>query len=198
MIKAVIFDMGGVVLQNKSETVYRRLSEKLGIETDSFMELQEQCKGKMMRGELSAKEFAEIIKKKFSTNTDIIREWKEAYIEVMTTNGGVLELAERLKKNYRVALITNAPELHIQINKERGLYSRFDPHILSCEVGMSKSQKEIFDLVLEKLGLGPEECVFIDDRGENLQIPEGMGFHVIHFKDNKQLEESFRKLDLDF
>ncbi|MFC2143884.1 HAD-IA family hydrolase [Candidatus Aenigmatarchaeota archaeon] len=82
------------------------------------------------------------------------------------------------------------------MNKDRGIFSYFEPAILSCEIGMAKPHKEIFELALQKLGLKSEECVFIDDREEHLDTPKSMGFKVIHYKDSEQLIKGFRKLGI--
>ena len=50
MTKAIIFDMGGVMLQNRVEVVYKRLAKSLGVKFDSFKELQKQHKKEMLNG----------------------------------------------------------------------------------------------------------------------------------------------------
>jgi HAD superfamily hydrolase (TIGR01509 family) len=84
------------------------------------------------------------------------------------------------------------PDLYAKINRERDVFEPFDICILSCEVGLIKPQKEIFELAIRKLDLKPEECVLIDDREKYLSVPRDMGFRVIRYKGNKKLIEELK------
>ena len=99
-----------------------------------------------------------------------------------------------MKKNYAVGLITDATDLSAKLNKEMGLYDHFDSTVISCEVGYKKPEKEIFLIALSKLKLPANECVFIDDREEHLNMPKELGFHVVHFKNNEQLINDLKNL----
>lgn len=194
MIKAIVFDIGGVLLMNKSESVYRKLSEKLEIDYAQFNKLQHKNKEALLSGKMSSSQFANIIRKKYNTKQDILKKWKEAYLEIMLPNNEILAIAKNLRKRYKLAIISNAPEIHTQINKERGIFSYFNSVIISCEAGLVKPNKEIFELALHMLDVKAKECVFIDDREEHLDIPKKMGFSVIHFRDNLKLVKSLDKL----
>lgn len=82
----------------------------------------------------------------------------------------------------------------VEVDRERGILDIFDPCILSCEVGLQKPGKEIFKLALERANLKPEECVFIDNKEENLIDPKELGFYVILFENNKKTLEELNKL----
>ncbi len=194
MIKAVIFDMGGVLIGNGIEKFYEKLAEKLGIDTDFFILFEKRYHEKMIRGELEAKGFIDMIKKEFNPEGDVLREWKEVYREARPVNGDLIQLIKRLKKGYSVSLISDSSDLNHDINNERGLYSYFESPVVSCDTGVTKSQREIFEIALEKLDLKPEECILIDDREEHLEIPKGMGFRTILFRNNRQLAEDLEKL----
>ena len=152
----------------------------------------------MLTGKLSADGFAEIVKNSFKIKEDIVGKWREAYKEVMPVNHELIKLAEELKKNYKVAMISNVPELHAQVNKERGVFSHFEPALISCDLGIDKYDKRIYELMLEKLGLKAEEGVVMDDREKLLVIPKQMGFKTILYKNNKQLIEELRKKHVKF
>ncbi|MBU0898821.1 MAG: HAD family phosphatase [Nanoarchaeota archaeon] len=198
MIKAIIFDLGGVILQNKVEDVIKKISERLNIDYDSLFYLYKKHKQNMSSGKMSAKQFADLIKTKFKLDTDVIQEWKKAYLETMPINEKMINIVKELKKNYKVAMVSNIPELHAQINKERGTFSYFNPTILSCEVHLTKPQKEIFKLTLRELKLNPKECVFIDDREENLSVPNEMGFYTVLFRNSEQLIKDLGKIGIKF
>ena len=56
---------------------------------------------------------------------------------------------------------------------------------------------EIYQLLIERYGLVPEECVFLDDTLPNLVAAEKFGIHTIHFKNQVQAIEALRKLGVE-
>lgn len=197
-IKAVIFDMGGVLLMNRIEEILQQIAEDLGIDAAEFREYQLGYHDRMIKGQLSVKEFSVMMGKKYGLDIDadaIMDVWKRSYQKVMAVNIGLVEIVLKLKeKGYKTGLISNVPDLHANINKDRKLFEVFDVCLLSCEVGMIKPERPIFELAASKLGLKPEECVFIDDREKYLSLPKEMGFSVIQFKDNEQLVNDLDKI----
>lgn len=59
----------------------------------------------------------------------------------------------------------------------------FDAVAVSAELGAGKTDRRIFDYVLDQLDLRPEEGVFIDNAGKNLIVPEQMGIRTLLFDD---------------
>lgn len=65
----------------------------------------------------------------------------------------------------------------------------------SCYLGLRKPGAEIFTRALELTGREPAECVFIDDREENLQCPREMGIHAIHYESAAKLREVLKSYE---
>ena len=80
------------------------------------------------------------------------------------------------------------------MKEEKGVYSHFDVVVLSYQVGLAKPQKEIFEHALKELRLKAGECVFIDDKIENIAAAKSLGFKAIHFKDAEQLASELKGL----
>jgi putative hydrolase of the HAD superfamily len=83
-------------------------------------------------------------------------------------------------------MISNIYDLMAKLDRERGILDVFDPCILSCEVGLQKPNKDIFELALKEANLNANECVFIDNRERHLINPEELGFETILFENNTQ------------
>lgn len=116
------------------------------------------------------------------------------YIKIIKVNRDVVKIAERLRKrNYKTAIISNMTEMAKKVNKKRGLFRNFNPVVLSCNVGVIKPHKRIFDVFMKKIKLKPHECIFIDDREEHLHYPKNIGIKVIHFKNALQIEKDLKK-----
>lgn len=196
MIKAIIFDMGGVVLKVREEEIRKRFCELLGVEERAFKELFDKHLNELMIGKMPVSEFSRLVEKQFGVR-EVEEKWEQSYRGVLFIREEVMEIAKGLKKRYVVGVISNVLDMIVRMNREDGLYKPFEPVILSCEVGLRKPGKGIFELALKKLGLKAEECVFMDDREENLEEPKEMGFHVIHFKDARQLEKELERLGVE-
>lgn len=108
---------------------------------------------------------------------------------------GMAELVAQLKaQGYRTALLSNTTKIRSDFFRKEGFYKPFDPIILSWEVGEKKPSQQIYQYALKKLNLRAEECIFIDDREENILAARKLGFHAIQFKSARQLKTELSKL----
>ena len=194
MIKAIIFDIGGVVLSKRIEEVYLKLINDLGIDYDSFEDFRKNYDfSGILKGEDSIEKFLKDIKNFFSLEVNIIERWKKVYVDSMLINNEVINIINRLKKNYIISSLSNTSKLHAEINRKRGVFSYFEPALNSCDLGLKKPEKEIYNLMLDRLNLKPEQCIFIDDRELHIDSAKKLGFKTILFKDSQQLLSDLNK-----
>lgn len=200
MIKAIIFDVGGVVFKARIEEVYEKLAKKLGIPLSKFEAVRKKYKDAAQRGEISTEELLTKMSSELNVDKSKLRAlWQETYSETMVVDNDVLEFVDLLKeKGYATALITNTTGIHTVINKMRGIYGRFSPAILSNEVGMRKPEERIYKEMLKRLKLKAEECVFTDDREEHLEPARKLGMRPIAFKTLGQFKRELKKLNVEF
>jgi len=113
-------------------------------------------------------------------------------------NKDVFRLALRLKKNYKVGLLSNIVKLFSFLPLYRHIYSSFDKKlvVLSCRVKTKKPKKEIYEIFIKNTGCLPDECLFIDDRLENILGAEKNGMKNILFTNYKNLIEEMLKLGI--
>ena len=127
--------------------------------------------------------------KKIHTNL-LTKDFRES----IRLNSKLLELISKLRKKYKIAVISNIIQQHSEINKDLGLYENFHQLVLSYEVKMTKDSKEIFALATRRLKVKPQECIFIDDIEKFVNVAKSYGMNVILFKDNRQLKKDLEKL----
>lgn len=97
----------------------------------------------------------------------------------------MLELVRRLKSHgYCVYYLSNIPQDVLELLIERGVLAQFDGGVASCEVQVNKPDPQIYKALLKKYQLKASECVFIDDRLENVQAAFALGFAGIQMKDS--------------
>jgi putative hydrolase of the HAD superfamily len=199
-IKAVIFDLGNVLINYDVKRAARRFSEAGGISqmriwAHFFLSRFEQA---YTRGEISTLEFyraaSSVFKKPIPYET-----FKHYWNDIFWENPGMDRLLARIKKHYPLYLISNTNDLHFSyIKKHFKILRHFKKRFPSHEVGARKPDLKIYRRVLKKIGLRPEETVFIDDMKKFIAGARKAGMHAIRFKTRERLIQDLRKLGIKF
>jgi len=198
MIKAIIFDAGGVLVKHKDEDRYDVLIKKLGIAKTKFNEVKKKYYCDAQKGIISTNDLMEKIARDLNLDKEkLSKAWHKAHTECLLFDKEAFALAASLKKNgYMTALISNAIKLrgYGSEKRDKQIQSGFDHVIISYKVGTRKPEKKIYELMLEKLKLKPFECIFLDDREENVVVANELGMTGIVVKSVQQLKEDLQKL----
>jgi len=193
MIKAVIFDAGGVILA--SDKAYAFLARKVGIGYSELMTLRKKYVRPAQRGEMSTKEFLSKFSADLKVSKEKLRRLFEEGAKLMTVDAKVLKIADSLQKHgYVTAMITNTTEIYRKFIQENKVYKKFSPLIVSYEVGTRKPEEKIYKIALKKLKINAKECVFIDDREYHFAPAKKLGMKAILFMNAKQLKADLQKL----
>ena len=144
---------------------------------------------------LSVEEILELF---YSGAPDLRDEIKESFDrigECVTKLEWPVPLVDSLKdKGYGVYFLSNMSE-HVKDSNRSAFefVSHMDGGIWSCDVHTIKPDTEIYKILFEKYGLIPEECLFIDDHKENIDIGKKLGMKGIVFRDHDQLTADLSK-----
>lgn len=190
--KAVIFDFGGVVAIRDRKLVTDYIHATLG--TDAAKDFE---KDKLYVAISQGQEFWENYAKQHDAT--LPEEWmvglKETVGQFVRYTPGMEELISELKsQGYRIALLSTTTEVRSDYFRKLGFYKPFDPIVLSWEVGVRKPEPKIYEVMLEKLQLPAKDCIFIDNRAENVAGANKLGIHGILFKSTPQLRKELSKL----
>jgi putative hydrolase of the HAD superfamily len=110
-------------------------------------------------------------------------------------NPAMRALLDDLRGRMRLAIISNATKTLEAILEERyRVTPYFEVIINSARVGVPKPEPEIFHIALERLGLRPEQTVFIDDQQRNVDAAAEMGIHANLFTDVPTLRSFLEEL----
>ena len=91
------------------------------------------------------------------------------------------------KKGYKVYCLSNMSHKAVRECADAlDFLPMLDGYVLSCDINLIKPDKEIYDFFLNKYGLKPEECVFIDDSDKNVQAAKEAGMEALRFDNLKQ------------
>ena len=188
MIKAVIFDLGGVVLKGshfikKGEKILGKkavhnndacFDRKLNLGTSSHRAAFERVFGKKLFDD----EFIKLMK---------------AWLSNWEMDEEMLELAKKLRRKYKIAILSNTEQAYEE-KYDNTLRKVFPVVVYSHKARMLKPEKPIFEYTLKQLGVQPEESVMVDDVKENCETAKRVGMNSILFKNRQQCENELKSL----
>ena len=125
-----------------------------------------------------------------------IRFFIERYPELVTKEiDGMGDLLRRLKaEGYKLYGLTNwCSKVHLTMQQFE-IFRLLDGQVISSEEHVIKPEPEIYKILFERFGLKPEECVFTDDRAENIAGGRAMGMEGIVFENAEQYERELRTI----
>jgi epoxide hydrolase-like predicted phosphatase len=198
MIKTIIFDVGGVLIEN--HTMFNDVIDEFGLKKEDTQEYYAEIMKRFDRGEIDEKTFWELFKERFKITKDIIEPCPLVKFFGQGNKiikNDVVSVVLNLKENgYNLAVLSNTILCHAEYIKKLGLYEIFDEVFLSYEAGMRKPEPEIYIYALKKLELKPEEVIFIDNQIENTEAAEKLGIKSILFENADQLKEELEILKI--
>ncbi len=194
MIKLIIFDIGGILIQEPANTaMYKNIAQFLGISEEEYNEARKPYWHLATTGELSLKQLYEKVLKKVNKNMkaeDVVRKHLEEYAKIeKVRNPEIIRIIEDLKINYEVIALTNTEQEMGEYNRVHGLFQFFEKAFLSTELHMKKPDAVIFQKVLEECNVTADEALFIDDKEENTEGARELGIPCILYENPKQLKK---------
>ncbi|MCK9555177.1 HAD family phosphatase [bacterium] len=193
-IKAVIFDWGGVLIDNPAPGLLKYCSKKIGVPQIKLAAIFSGLKDSFQKGILPEKSLWEKIRRELNASEKEIEcIWEKAFREVYSEKKEVFALAEKLQKKGYVTVILSNTELSAVKFFEEKKYSMFDIKIFSCLEKTIKPESRIYRITMERLKLEGAECLFIDDKKINVSAAEKAGMKAILFRNVRQLKKSLRE-----
>ena len=107
---------------------------------------------------------------------------EKEYLDTITLSDGFLDFIEKVRNQYKLAMISNDSSRWSRYLREKFNIDRyFDVISVSGDLRVKKPDERIFLLTLEKLGVNAEECIYVDDRRRNLGAANKVGMHPVLF-----------------
>ena len=193
--RCIFFDLGQVLFYLRVEAFWDALSGGLPDNQDAIVAryTASGLQTEYETGRLSCDEFFPRLQALLGT--DHSREELEyAWGTVLAPDEENLKLAAQLRKQYRTAVISNTNAAHIRtVAPMWESYDPFDKCFYSHEVGCMKPDAAIFELAIREMGFEPDECVFFDDREENVEAAEDCGMRAYQVLEPKGLKAGVQR-----
>jgi len=198
-IKAIIFDLGGVILNINYQNTIDSF-KKLGVKnTEYFYSKKKQSHifNLLETGGITTKQFLKDLQE--LTDNSTIQEVKDAW------NAMLLDLPQKrlnlllsLKNTYKLFLLSNTNAIHINAisnnlgeHQWKGFCNLFDKMYFSHEIGVRKPNIEAFQFILKQQKLNPNEVLFIDDSPQHIEGAKKLGIICCHLKDGEDITTLF-------
>lgn len=197
MIKAIIFDFGRVISAQKPPSLFRRYEEELGLVPGSINRIMfgSQAWQDALLGRKTAEEFWHAIGPQLNLHTpEAIDTFRRRYHADEAVNEEVLALIRQLHGRYKLAVLSNSPPGLARWLADWNIRDLFDVVFCSGDEGVVKPDLAAFRTTLERLGVAPEEAVFVDDTPEHVEAARALGLHGVVFTDAGALKRELGAL----
>lgn len=192
MIKNIIFDFGGVLLDWNPRYLYKSY-----FNNDEEMEhfLADICNGEWNIRQDAGRPFAEAVKElqaKFPEYAEAIQMYDDDWEKMLKCElPGSIDLLKELKSmGYGIYGLTNwSAEKIGYAFANYSFFSLFDGIVVSGVEKVVKPDRKIYEILLERYSLKPGECVFIDDNQDNVDMAKVLGINAIRFDNIGNVKE---------
>jgi len=213
VVKAVVFDIGGVLIEESGALARDIVAEKHGFDSGDFKDYAKKNLSRSHKGELEAEDFFKGLVDELGLDVSssvLVEDWLAAREESSKINDVVKEAVDalagvpsdegKLKGNYLLGVLSDSTCLNERCSARKNCYGPFDFKILSNEVGSQKPEKKMYGILAKELegrDVKLEEAVFIDDELENLVPAKELGIKTILFEDAGQMIEDLKLLGVE-
>jgi epoxide hydrolase-like predicted phosphatase len=192
-IKAFIFDFGGVLYRNPDLHWMRRWTILLGLKDDPVVNAllvepeESPIVMDLMLGKLSEEDLWQIAADRYHVSAAMAKRIRRGVLSKKRKNLEMVNFLTGLRPQYKTAILSNASSNAREMFSEvMNVDQLVDMMIISAEEGLIKPDERIYRLALDRLGVWPEEVVFLDDRLVNVEAARRVGMYAIQFHNTAQ------------
>lgn len=200
MITTIIFDIGNVLANFTWKEHYEsfgyddEMVERIARATVKHPAWNENDRGVMKEEDI----IGEFVASDPEIEQDIRKVLSNVKTMVARNDYAIPWIKELKSKGYRTLYLSNFSEkAETDCAYALDFIPYMDGGILSYQEKVIKPMPEIYQLLIDRYGLVPQECVFMDDTPANLEGAEKFGIHTVHFLNQAQAIAELRKLGVN-
>jgi epoxide hydrolase-like predicted phosphatase len=197
MIRAVMWDLGGVILRTFDRSGREHWERRLGLDPGHLGRIvfNGEVSKQATLGRASADDVWTAVLAQLGLPESERKPLVRSFFAGDAVDQELTAFIRSLRPAYKTGLITNAwGDLRHWLENEWHLADAFDVMVISAEVGLAKPDARIYRLALDGLGVAPEESVFIDDFEENVAGARAIEMHGIRFVSPEQTRRDLGRL----
>ncbi|OHB66146.1 MAG: hypothetical protein A2Y76_03190 [Planctomycetes bacterium RBG_13_60_9] len=196
-IEAVLFDWGGVLIDNPAPGLMAYCAKALGLSVAQYTQAHSTHGEPFQKGQIAEAVFWQRVcndlGRPLPSQSSL---WGEAFRAVYSPRSGVFTLAGALRQTgCKTSLLSNteAPAMEFFLELD---YDVFDALTFSCAEGTAKPQKEIYEIAARKLSAAPAQCVLIDDKPDFIEGARNAGMEGILYENLGQVTRELVRLGI--
>lgn len=196
MIKAILFDSGGVLIKDVFVTgiFESAFSKKYPVSIDNFTKLRREVWSLYKVGKITEVDLWNHIYRGLGLAPNVA-EARALYYSLLELVPETMDLLPILRKKYTLILANNeGKEFDWARDKKFNFFKYFDFRFSSWLIGLAKPHAEFFNYILKATGFLPEECLLIDNQQNNIDGAKAMGIKGILFTSAEALKEELEDL----
>lgn len=198
MIKAILFDLGGVVFTHGMTLFTKYIAENHGKDQKKIYNSLKNTDllNAYYEGKIKRNEFYVALNKELHIDDDA-NELEQELFDVYKVIKDTEQIVKRLREKYKVYFLSdNFKERVENANKKYGFIQWFDGGVFSHEVGVRKPNIKIYKIALKTVGVKPDQVLFIDDKEINLPPAEQLGMKTLLYTSPEKLRADIQNLGL--
>lgn len=194
-IRAVIFDVGGVLLRTEDRSARRAWERRFGLPEWGLADLVfgNPVARRASVGRASADDAWAEVARRLSLGPAELRALQADFWRGDAWDADLLEFVRSLRPRLKTGVLSNAWPGAREANAAHVNPGLFDVIVYSGEEGMEKPDPEIYRRALARLGVGPAEAVFVDDVAENVAAARAVGMRGVQFQNPAQAIAEIRQ-----
>lgn len=202
-IKVILFDLGRVLVDFDHKRAAERISAfcpKTAIEIYNLF-FESQVTVAFEAGKITPENFYLEVKNMLDLKLSydsFVPIWNDIFF-LSPKNRSVFRLVNSLRAHYQTAVLSNINVLHYEyVKKNFPVFGVFDKIFLSFELGAIKPDKKIYEQVIGRLQVSPQEIFYTDDRGELVESAKSLGIRGAVFTNFQQLVNDIAQAGITF
>ena len=195
-IKAIYFDLGGVILRTEDRTPRANLGSEFGMSYEEIDKFVFECKTAALAsiGKMTEEEHWLDVTHRLNIPETEMPRIRTAFFSGDRVDQDIIDLLRSLRKTHKTGLISNAwDDLRHWIIRQQ-FDDAFDFITISAEFGIAKPDARIYQYALENLGVQAHQAIFVDDVKKNIIASESLGMHGVHFLSKQQALADIRQI----
>ncbi len=189
--RVIIFDLGNTLVRFDHSISAKKFANLFHLDSEEVRRLffDSKLTQAFERGQISPKEFHARITRHLRVKLPF-KDFVSIWNDIFWLDEGSCAIARRLKKDYKLFLLSNISRLHYEyIVKKFDILKIFDEIIVSFAVGAIKPEKLIFEDAVRRAGGDKSAVLYIDDREDLIKEAAAFGIDSIKYQDSGKLEK---------
>jgi glucose-1-phosphatase len=189
VIKAIILDVGGVILHEKDHTKRFEWEARLGLSQGELtrLVLGSEPAARAASGQVSERAVWQAVGSSLGLADNQTLELQRDFWSSEQLDPELVRFLQSLRPRYKIGILSNAWSDARTIHNARFKFDAWvDAAVYSAEVKLLKPAPRIYQLVLDQLKLPAGACVFVDDKLVNVQAAQAFGMQGVWYRDTRQ------------